>query len=298
MTARKCILKTLLRRGFASRRKAADIGTSPEDFNSFVQRLESISGEEIKKFFTVKSVKIRAVRDNRIISELSPQESIKVVIPAFILDGIFGNFRDVVYERGVIYVEGVSTEGKLHNYVCRDSLCTIMYNMITQVVSLHFKVISGLTKEAIPDESVTFQPSPKNAKISRRDTLCPRWAIITDIKSNYSPSGTNGIMTTNMTWLIEEICKSTCIMELDRVLVYAYDSEYSILYDVFDLGSKPKHGNVSSHFSSCMSEKRKLVSIDDSDIAINEVVIDDDIDEDAVELLENENEENELAVEG
>jgi hypothetical protein len=60
--------------------------------NSFILRLEGIYGEEIKKTFRSKTVKIRDIRDNRIISESSPQDILKFCVSAGCLDSIFGIF--------------------------------------------------------------------------------------------------------------------------------------------------------------------------------------------------------------
>jgi hypothetical protein len=299
-------VKTLLRRGNAGHRKSDDIRTSPEDVNSFILRLEGIYGAEIKKIFRSKTVKIRDIRDNRIISESSPQDILKICVPAGCLDSIFGNFRDVIYHFGIIDLEGVSTEGKLHNYVAMDSTCTINYNIKSQVISFHMKVLSGLTEDQIPDEIVTHESPLKKVKSSRRDILCPVWpAICLNDDALYENHGSNNDVTkidkynSLLKWLIHEICKSTCIMELDRALVYATNAEYTILYDVFGLGAKPNRSNLLSHFSCCMSQKRNIISIDnDSNNVIIEIAIDDEIDDDAIEIIENQNDQNELAVEG
>jgi hypothetical protein len=78
-------------------------------------------------------------------------------------------FSDVIYHFGIIDLEGVSTEGKLRNYVAMDSTCTINYEMKSQVISFHMKVLSGLTEEKIPDESATHESPLKKVKSSRRE---------------------------------------------------------------------------------------------------------------------------------
>lgn len=161
------------------------------------------------------------------------------------------DWRNRVIVTGRMKLEGISDNGKTHNYLPLHSIVTITYNKNTDEISLFLRdIIIGCLEPNIPIESVMV-PSPLKNSRRRLSSWLPIEIVVTD---DIIEQGSE-----NIQWVIQTIAQATSIIQLSHALDNATSSDYKILYALFELGPKPdRSSELESNFTNLMCLKRFL----------------------------------------
>lgn len=62
----------------------------------------------------------------------------------------------------------------------------------------------------------------------------------------------------HLSWIVKTINLATSIIDISEALNYTVDTDYTILYDIFELGPKPDQ-SLGAHFTSVMSTQRSAL---------------------------------------